>query len=680
MLYRAHKLLSVLFACLALVVHVGAQSLDNQTLSRIERETTRLLMEKNVGEAASQLAREPAPTAVVPLLKRLTIFARAGHRASVLQTINQLAEASDLPPVSHRWLVAEAVKEIIGHDDLAALRAYYERLMPADAGSAEYLVRLWEKEGERKELDAWLAARAAHNVEWIRWRIYWRAKLGTIEELLNELAGEVKANPADRVRLSLYLQANDAANKLQDVSWLAAAVPSRLAYESYELGLLLKADAPESAVRLFEQSLKQPFTEQDMALISERIIRLYSMTPRVSDWEKQLRFWTKRQLAELYRATNRTQAAQALVEELVAMKDDKDIMAEDMHQLAGAVQAQSGMRVVEAKILNDEAPSRESASYWLERARYYTGRKEYDAVMEAYRQALASVPLKPQDRASVAARLNLLNAFTLFAASRYSHEDGKDRERRAEIKQVLRREFAATPPDTAYAFGVARIIVDDEFEFEDLRETLFVRDKDTLQRMLAGHTEWMNEHRWLITSIVCRDSLSPAVKAHFWTQLEALTKKGAPSRAFYLADAMLSCSASRRAVPLLVSYLKQTREQHDDEAEFREEQAVSSLFSAYLSAGDWQAAEKLLPTRKDLTGRLLIYELSRIAETAAREGALSDAVRLWQMKANLDRRQLEGLNQLAATKAREPLRDFYVRMKKNDPLSSAPDAALKVLQ
>ena len=682
MLYRLHKFLPALFASLALATGAtsAAQTLDNQTLTTIERETTRLLLEKDVGEVANQLARDGAATTVVPLLRRLTIFARAGQRGRVLQTIHQLAEASDMPPVSHRWVAAAAVKEIIGHDDLKALRAYSEQIMSVDTSIAEQLVRLWEKEGDAKELDTWLAARGGQSVEWSRRRIYLRARLGTIKELLDELAAEVKANPEDRARVSLYLEANNLANRLQDVSWLAEALQPRNAFEFYEVGSLLRTDAPETATRLLEKSLEQPFTEQDMTLIRERILSRFPIQPRVRNWEKQLRFWTKKHLAELYRTLNQPHAAQIMVEQLVAMKADEDIMTEDVHQLAGAVQAQSGMRVVEAGILRDEANERASLPYWLERARYYAGRKEYATVMETYRQALVHLPLKLQEAATVGARLTLLQAFTMFATSRDAHEDGKRQERREEIKQILRREFTSAPLETLYALGVARIVANDEFELDDLKEALFVRDKDALSRVLAARTEWAGEENWLIESIVCRESVSPQSKTHFWAQLETLATDGAASRAFHLADAMLSCREPGRAIPLLLGYLRQTKAERDDKARFREEQGMSLLINAYLDTDNWRAAEKLLLSREDLTERELIYELSLIAQVAARAGAFSDAVRLWKMKSNLDRRPLDGLGQLATTKAKEPLREFYLQMKKKDPLSFVPDAALRFLQ
>ncbi|MDT4897526.1 MAG: hypothetical protein QOH25_2603 [Acidobacteriota bacterium] len=687
MFYRP-KLLPFLFVLLSLLTSINAQVLDYQTRSQMEREITRVLLEKDVGEVANQLAREPAESRVVPQLRRLGIFARAGHRARVLQTLNQLAEASDLPPVAERWSVAEAVKEIIGQDDLAALRMYYERIMPVDAAGAENILRLWEREGDAKELDAWLAARVAQHPGWLQWRIYWRVKLGTVNELLNALAADVKAHAEDMERVFRYLQANASAGHPQKVAWLAGIFETwltntstpRVAFELYEMGTRLQTELPEVAAKLFEHSLQLSFTERDMQLIRERVIIRFQITPRVKNWEKQLRFWTKQQLAETYQAMKQPQAAQPIIEELVRMKDDDDIMAVDVHQLAGAVQAQTGMRVVEAKILREEATEKESAAYWLERARYYKGRKEYDAVMDAYRQAFVHVPIRMQDKRTPNSRLALLMDFALFVASRDMGDDEKRKAWRGEIKEALRREFTATPPETEYAFGVAQIITDNEFELDDLRDSLFAGEKDLLSRMLAARHAWANEEGWLIAQVVCRESVSPERKASHWTQLEELTKSGSPSRAFRLAEVMLSCNESRRAVPLLIGYLRQIKEGRDEAAAFWEEQAVSSLFSAYLDAGDWQAAEKLLFDRTPLTGRQLIYDLPRVAQVAAREGAVDDAMRLWRMKANLDRRHLDGLVQLSATKAKEPLREMYAQMKKKDPLTFVPDLALRLLQ
>ncbi len=79
-----------------------------------------------------------------------------------------------------------------------------------------------------------------------------------------------------------------------------------------------------------------------MQLIRERVLMRFSIAPRVKDWEKQLRFWTKQHLAETYRSTNQPHAAQTLIEELVALRKTTTFMTDDVHQLAG------GCRVIQA--------------------------------------------------------------------------------------------------------------------------------------------------------------------------------------------------------------------------------------------------------------------------------------------------------------------------------------------
>ncbi len=76
----------------------------------------------------------------------------------------------------------------------------------------------------------------------------------------------------------------------------------------------------------------------------------------------------------------------------------------------------------------------------------------------------------------------------------------------------------------------------------------------------------------------------------------------------------------------------------------------------------------------------LVAELPRVAVAAARAADTDDAVRLWGTVSNLDRRHLSPLAELALTKAREPLRLMYERMKREDPHTYVPDLALRLLQ
>jgi hypothetical protein len=72
--------------------------------------------------------------------------------------------------------------------------------------------------------------------------------------------------------------------------------------------------------------------------------------------------------------------------------------------------------------------------------------------------------------------------------------------------------------------------------------------------------------------------------------------------------------------------------------------------------------------------------LAEVAIAAAQQNATDDAMRLWRMSTNLDRRNLDALPQLAATKVRPQLIAMYSQMKIDDPLSPIPDLALKLLK
>lgn len=296
----------------------GAQEpLDGSSAVSLQRDITLLLLDKDVGVVANQLAKEHTTT-VAPLIRQLEIFLRAGHPDRVRQTIAQLAEASDWRSNSHSWFVKTTVTSAIPADDLPGWRFFYERLYPHSFGSEAFL-QLWEQQGNPAELDSWLAARSLGNSGWFSLRLARLAKMGRANEVLDPLAAEVKANPRDWSRVERYLRANMMAGKVQDVVWLADVYQAKTACENYELGEWLRPYAPAVAVDSFKKSLTLPFTEPDTVCV-QRQFRVSSMPPKVN-WEKQLRFWSKRSLAETYQALHRAKEAQPLVEELVAMKD-----------------------------------------------------------------------------------------------------------------------------------------------------------------------------------------------------------------------------------------------------------------------------------------------------------------------------------------------------------------------
>src|SRR6185295_14793619 len=164
-------------------------------------------------------------------------------------------------------------------------------LCPQDTDGAESFIRLWDQDGEKKELDSWLAKHSNGDDEWFWQRLYRRAGLGTAGELLEPLKTAIRTNPQDRNLVTRYLRANNAARNLEDVSWLADVAKPSGAFENYELGQILSPVSPNAAVKFLETSLSLPFTERDGELL--RFGLRIAMVPMKLNAEKQSSFWAR---------------------------------------------------------------------------------------------------------------------------------------------------------------------------------------------------------------------------------------------------------------------------------------------------------------------------------------------------------------------------------------------------
>jgi hypothetical protein len=189
-----------------------------------------------------------------------------------------------------RWLIRTA-----NGGDFLGRRFYYERLCPDDVDGADEFITFWSKNGDLKELDAWLGERSNRSDEWLMRRVHLRAKSGTAGEVLDQLAAEIRANPSDWTRLDRYLRANNYAGNVQDVKWLADTFEVRTAVDYFQLAERLRNNSPQTGVKLLQKSLALPFTDADAKLVDDLINRYRSAGPSIKvNWEKQLRYWTKR--------------------------------------------------------------------------------------------------------------------------------------------------------------------------------------------------------------------------------------------------------------------------------------------------------------------------------------------------------------------------------------------------
>ena len=664
------QVLSIFLLCLTAVLSASAQQQANyESVEALQRDVTFLLLEKNLDDVVKQLETEP-PTTVASLLRRLVIYSRAARPSLIRATLERL-------PVTPNWQcpnphdVRSLIRNAAGVN-MATQRFYYERLCPDDIEGAEAFVRLWSSNGDATELDAWLAQRSNVKDEWLMLRAQVRGAAGTAGELLDSLAAEVRANPSDWKRVDRYLRANNRAGNLQDLSWLADAFELNTAGDTFQLGERLRPYSPPAAAKLYRKSLDLPFTDADAKLVDDLVNRFRSYGPSLKlNWEKQLRYWTKRGLAEAYQRMNQPLAAQPLVEELAAVKGD-DVLLPDVHQLAGAVQAGSGQRVVEGIILRDENARRATSEYWLERTNYYEGRGEYQLERDSFRQALVALAAKADDEQGLGARFEVVRRFAFFLA-----EENNGKEDRLELEKLLTVELRSTPPETFYACQIARLLVLNDLELGALRDSLLSKQPAFFARLLDGRAEWNNDESYLIHDVIDQETVPPALRDKLWSGLERLVRDPGSTRAFGLADAMHDSEEWQRAIPLWRGYFEHAPA---TSWEGYKTTALENLLTAYCRTKQWQAAEKLLTSQRESFWRNLPKALAEIAVAAAQQNAIDDAMRLWQMSTNLDRQNLDALPQLAQTKLKPHLLAMYSRMKKDDPLSTIPDLALQLLQ
>jgi hypothetical protein len=159
--------------------------------------------------------------------------------------------------------------------------------------------------------------------------------------------------------------------------------------------------------------------------------------------------------------------------------------------------------------------------------------------------------------------------------------------------------------------------------------------------------------------------------------LERLIDHPGSTRAYTMAQVMVANEEWPRAIALLDGYVRNALPSN---WEGYKPAAIHDLLNSYAKAGDWKAAERFLYQQRDLFSDSYAALLATIAVTAGKGGATDDAIRLWRLSANLDRRDLSNLNQLAQTSAKPELRKLYLQMKKEDPESFIPEVALRLLQ
>lgn len=545
-------------------------------------------------------------------MRRLNLFVRAGNRTKVAEVIDSLPEITG--PLAQS-LLSGAVDFLVYRQEFDLARRILEKGPQATPLTGDQLVRQWAKNGDPVEIDRWLAARMEQNYDyWLFIRLEFRKGRGTAGELLDSLANEVKAHPADLARAVRYLRAAQFADRGVRLDWMGETCKPALAAECFVLAFDLAPfsnlsrfsyASSDSAVLLFERALSLPFTDRDPQLLSREMNGRLSYFPPVIDRKAFINL-TKFQLAKVYQAKGQAEKAQPIIEELAAAYPD-GLPSFNLSQFAGQVQAMSGARVVEKRFEQAEAKNTDSANYWYDRALYYKGRNERAKAIEAYERALKLSPLKFDQWQYNDWRRIVFMDYIDFLDTPVSSP---------EARLLLQAEFESVRLETAYA-GFLVSAMRRHWAWFSSAET------DRLWDFLASQTTWHHLHRDLLGWMI--KSLAGAERKLLWSRAEKLTASGDPSRPMMLGWAMVLNADSNRAVPLLKDAIRRWG------ADPKKQEAVSLLYQIYIDTDNWKDAEELWIAdhhARSLGG--IVEESRKWALAAARAGAHDEAIRLWR--------------------------------------------------
>jgi tetratricopeptide (TPR) repeat protein len=325
--------------------------------------------------------------------------------------------------------------------------------------------------------------------------------------------------------------------------------------------------------------------------------------------------------------------------------------------LAGRVQAQSGQRVIERSILQEEKTNEDSARYWLARATYYVGRKEDQPAREAFEKALAlALTSGAGDRG------NLVQDYARYLGGQ-SEEDAVEFLRTESGRQGL------TGDARQLALGLLlehcywryhrsgkQIAGDDALVWDTLSQKIRwgQGERDCLASMLGGSGE-----------------TRPPETSAVMERAEKLCQGADPSRAATLGQICIQHGYPERAVPLLRDAAARLTDEYERDV------ANAALLRAYISLGYAAEADAQLQFAIRLLSRDELPDyISQIAVVAAKSGDGEHAMRLWRQVANTDATFVLPVRNLAAAGLKDELERFYRDQQAADPDSWVPPAML----
>lgn len=596
----------------------------------------------------------------------LNVLLRAGMEREALDMLDKL---QSLWPELTPGQVAKICDAAEDSGALAVTRQTLERFEETVSGLNvdTVLLRPLEREGWTfEQIDGWLAARpTGRKAFWIDQRLRFRRRHGRAGQLINELLEGIRMQPENTdfaISLLNVMPSGLDRDSSLELAWLPDVLDPRLATEGRDLGdALRRLKNWQPALIFYRRALDIPVTEQEVEAANVMSPVLVTREKLQRGLDVRLRESMSKCLLEL----DRPEEAHTLMVEAADIREEHGGSIDLV--FAGRTQAAAGASVIEGRVRAREDRSGDDPYYWLERARYYQGRKEPDEEEEALNKALALTRVEPPDEKQAEslarARGGVLSRYAMFLSRT---------DRREEAVALLLKELANHPLGPRPAEAAARTL--GRYFEHDLSV-----DQEAVWQWVSERPKWDSLEARLLGYMLA--GIPPEEIGPYFDRIEGMAKGEDLSR-LYVAGSVIYHPAGHytRVAPRRAIALWEHAFDLSEDPELRE-RVASRLFGAYLHVNDWVNAELILPeTSGHFAPRWRPKSLGRLAVAAARAGDRQDAIRFWAAATNINPAEMEALPDLLEAGLEEELKTFYADMRRRMPTSNIPGRALQCIE
>jgi tetratricopeptide (TPR) repeat protein len=594
-------------------------------------------------------------------LIRIAVCLSAGLGSSLREEMATLKSlAPDIPNSFVEGMYYQAFDELKSPESALQIVEVFSASLTELCLDNRLLKHFSEKGWTVDRIDEWLEKKGfGKDGFWLKERFAFNARQGTQDRVFAVFFKQIRERPENLVVPSLVLDALVRAKPWMkervDLSWLPETVCLRKASEMEAFASRLAIlDNWKAAADFYSRAIATPLQPEELngmammfqiAMPSDRLKAIFGAGLREG-------------LAECLLKMGKKDEAQAFMVEADDIRRRHNLAANA--RFSGQVQALTGERTIEQRIVRQEPASENDPQYWLKRAQYFRGRQDSAAEEEALKKGLAaSSPDEPQARgkkSGIGMKSVLLSQFSHFL---------KRNNRSAEAVSLLHAEIASFPlsPTADRSASLLTMEFPGFLNAEDVR----------LWNWLDGRLKWEYNEERLLWELL--KSVDKPRQEEFFKKAEALAREKDPSRESALGWIMNRMGFPEISIPVLERALKRSTDRE------LSEKISFTLFESFLDGKDWKRAEKAFPTaRQRLSPAERSEWLARIAAVASEAGAKSDAVRIWREVMAMNPSETRGLESLKKAGLKMELEEIYQQLSRELPDSDVPARVLEFLQ